>query len=353
MNPSATTPAGRLASLFPHERGPAEPVRAVAVGELREWPALWAADPRLLPAIGDAGVEAAVRERPDRLRYFSAADPAFPDIPLLRTSPLEGRRPCDPSDPRLPPGTGVRDKVWQRLVVEGTGLLPQPGFAAVDGDRVVACNAPWLVHMPAVDCRRVAADLRSAAVPGTVVVVEGVGVGLAAVAGDEGIRVVSRSPCIAAISGGAADRTLPTGRWPGFVADLCARPLPLSITKAAHNPAAVLGDALRACPGSYVLKPRYGSNGVAVVRLVSHPDGVSPPRATARARPSTWTSSRATPGCGVGIWSPPRPPTGPGSSTGRRPACRSGRPAGRFSKRRSGRTGPTGRCSSRGWWCSG
>ena len=45
------------------------------------------------------------------------------------------------SDP-LPPGTGVRDKVWQRLVVEEVGVLPQPGFAAVSGDRVEMAGRP-------------------------------------------------------------------------------------------------------------------------------------------------------------------------------------------------------------------
>lgn len=68
---------------------------------------------------------------------------------------------------------GVRDKCWQRQFVADRGLLPQPWFAAVTGDRV-----------------------------------------------------------------GAAE----------------------------------LGDFLLARPGSYILKPRFGSNGVAVVRVVS--DGV-------------------------------------------------------------------------------
>jgi hypothetical protein len=34
-----------------------------------------------------------------------------------------------------------------------------------------------------------------------------------------------------------------------------------------------LGDALRAAPGSYILKPRLGSNGFGVVRVISHPNG--------------------------------------------------------------------------------
>ena len=54
---------------------------------------------------------------------------------------------------------------------------------------------------------------------------------------------------------------------------LCARPLPLGITKAAHDPAAEIGDALAHAPGSYILKPRCGSNGFGVVRVVSRTDG--------------------------------------------------------------------------------
>lgn len=35
---------------------------------------------------------------------------------------------------------------------------------------------------------------------------------------------------------------------------------------------AELGDFLHARPGSYILKPRFGSNGIAVVRVVSDDD---------------------------------------------------------------------------------
>ncbi|HUR53155.1 MAG TPA: hypothetical protein VMZ71_03425, partial [Gemmataceae bacterium] len=72
----------------------------------------------------------------------------------------------------------MRDKVWQRRVVGDLDVLPQPGFAAVTGDRVEA-------------------------------------------------------------DGAAAD----------------------------------IGDVLLARPGSYILKPRFGSNGVGVVRVVSRPYG--------------------------------------------------------------------------------
>lgn len=79
--------------------------------------------------------------------------------------------------PPGPAGTPTpRDKVWQRRFVAERGLLPQPGFAAVDGTRV---------------------------------------------------------------GPGGAD----------------------------------LGDVLAGRPGAYVLKPRFGSNGCGVVRVVSRPDG--------------------------------------------------------------------------------
>ena len=41
----------------------------------------------------------------------------------------------------------------------------------------------------------------------------------------------------------------------------------------AGDEAARLADALRAVPGSYILKPRLGSNGFCVVRIVSDPAG--------------------------------------------------------------------------------
>ncbi|HJZ58055.1 MAG TPA: hypothetical protein VKE74_24145 [Gemmataceae bacterium] len=73
-----------------------------------------------------------------------------------------------------PRTTSVRDKCWQRQLVAERGLLPQPWFAAVTGDRV-----------------------------------------------------------------GSAD---------------------------------LVGDVLLARPGSYILKPRFGSNGIGVVRVVSDGD---------------------------------------------------------------------------------
>src|SRR5262245_29721794 len=114
MPPTATAPASRLFSLFPHERGPADPYRTIALGELREWPDLWKADPRLLSAIGDGELEALVRGSPGRLRYFSATDPAYPGVPLLRADLAAV------PDARTP-ATGIRDKVWQRLAVEEIG----------------------------------------------------------------------------------------------------------------------------------------------------------------------------------------------------------------------------------------
>ncbi len=50
---------------------------------------------------------------------------------------------------------------------------------------------------------------------------------------------------------------------------LCAAPLPLGTTKAAFSPTADLGAALLSAPGAYILKPRFGSNGSCVVRVVS------------------------------------------------------------------------------------
>jgi hypothetical protein len=79
--------------------------------------------------------------------------------------------------------TGIRDKFWQRLVVEDSGCFPQPGFALVDGTRIESGSARWRT--------RALADL---------------------------------------------------------------------------------GEALLCVPGSYILKPRFGSNGFCVARVVSHSD---------------------------------------------------------------------------------
>ena len=263
----------RLASLFPHERGPREPDRSIPLAVLREWPTLWTTGSLQHPAIAAGDIEALIGDDPDRLRYFSAADPEHPDIPLLRADSSAVTRPCNTLAPRLAPEAGFRDKVWQRLFVEESGHLPQPGFAAVNGSRVEACNAPWSVRVAAVDCHLAEGALRAAAVPGAVVVVEGVESGFAAIFGEAGVRIVTRSAHVAGLLGGSADRTLGAGAWGRFVSDLCARPLPLGIVKAVHNPTAELGDALAHVPGSYILKPRCGSNGFGVVRVVSRPDG--------------------------------------------------------------------------------
>jgi hypothetical protein len=61
--------------------------------------------------------------------------------------------------------------------------------------------------------------------------------------------------------------------WGRFVDDLCEQPLPLGITKATYNPSADLATVLAESPGSYILKPRFGSNGFGVVRVVSYLDG--------------------------------------------------------------------------------
>src|SRR5687768_8506578 len=78
------------------------------------------------------------------------------------------------------------------------------------------------VGLGSVDCRP-AAGLLAALTPGTVVVVEDVDLGFAAVAGSDGVRMATRSPHVAALLGGAGDRTLPPGGWHRFVADPAAR----------------------------------------------------------------------------------------------------------------------------------
>jgi len=267
--------ANRLFSRFPHERGPNEPCRTIALGVLREWPELWKADPRLLLSIGDDDVTTIIRRNPNRFRYFSTTDPGYPTVPLLRVSAetvptLSTRKPLDP---RLSPDTGIRDKVWQRLVMEEIGHLPQPGFAVVDGTQIQGCNAPWVIHVATSDCRVIRTELLSAAVPGNVVVVEGVDVGFAAVVTGDGVRLMSRNPHIATHLNGATGCSLSTEQWTRFIRDLCEQPLPINVTKTAYNPVAELGDALLHSPGSYILKPRFGSNGFCVTRIVSHADG--------------------------------------------------------------------------------
>jgi hypothetical protein len=60
-------------------------------------------------------------------------------------------------------------------------------------------------------------------------------------------------------------------QWTQFVDALCVRPLPLAITKTPLSHPADLSEILLSSPGSYILKPRFGSNGVCVVRIISHP----------------------------------------------------------------------------------
>jgi hypothetical protein len=263
MHQPFATPAERLFALFAHERGPAAaPVRPIPLAELREWPDLWKSDPRVLPAIGDGEAEALVRGAPDRLRYFAATDPECPKVPLLRES----------GAPRAASATadaGIRDKFWQRLVVEDAGFWPQPGFAAVTGNRIEAGHDLRRVRVAALDCRPVRADLLSAVKPGAVVVVEGVDFGFAAIGREDGVRLKSRNSHIAARLDGAIDSVLSAARWVRFVDALCAEPLPFEVAMGALNPTADLGDALLSAPGAYILKPRFGSNGFCVARVTS------------------------------------------------------------------------------------
>jgi hypothetical protein len=252
-----------LFALFAHDRGPTE--LQLAVAELRERPRLWTADPRLAPGTGDVSALG-------QLRYFGASDPAHPNVPLVRADANRPRA-CDATDPRLPPDTGIRDKFWQRLVVEAAGHLPQPGFAVVNGSRVEASHAPWTVRADAVDFRPVRTELLSAAVPGSGVVVEAADIGFTAVVRDDGIRLALRGPHLAAHRPAPEGRSLTRAQWAQFVDALCSQPLPLGATMAAFNPSAELGDALLSAPGSYILKPQFGSNGVGVVRLASCADG--------------------------------------------------------------------------------
>lgn len=239
-----------LFALFAHDRGPVEGHRTLAVAELREWPQLWKSDPRLAPG---------------RVRYFAVIDPAYPNVPLLRTNSAP--------DPRPAPDTSIRDKFWQRLVVEAAGHLTQPGFALVNGSRIEASNAPWSARVDAVDFRPIRAELCAAAVPGAVVVVETADIGFAAVVGDDDIRLTTQNPHIAGCRNVPEDQPLTHSQWAQFVDALCAKPLPLGVTKSAFNPTAELGDAFLSAPGSYILKPRFGSNGVGVVRIRADADG--------------------------------------------------------------------------------
>jgi hypothetical protein len=260
---STATQTNHLFALFAHERAPAEFVRTLAVAKLREWPDLWKTDPRRAPLIDDSETETLVRGAPGCVRYFAATDPEYPNVPLLRTDAGAVSRAGEAHD------AGIRDKFWQRLVVEEAGALPQPDFAIVNGNRIEASNAQRLVRVVAVDCRSARAALRSAFPPGTVVVVEACDVGFVAVARTDGVHLKTRSPHVAARSGGSGSGILSAPQWARFVDALCGESLPLEITKAAFNPTADLGEALLSAPGSYVLKPRFGSNGFCVARITS------------------------------------------------------------------------------------
>ena len=248
----------QLFALFAHDRGPAE--SRLAVAELREWPHLWTPDPRLAPLVGGTSALG-------QLRYFGATDPAHPNVPLVPAGAVTQLRAADTSD------TGIRDKFWQRLVVEAAGHLPQPGCATANGSRIEAAHAPRTVRAGAVDFRPVRAELLAAAVPGAVVVVLAADIGFAAAVRDDGVRLASRGPHVAARVNAPEGHTLTRAQWALFVDALCAEPLPLGVTMTAFSPTAELGDALASAPGSYILKPRFGSNGVGVVRIASCADG--------------------------------------------------------------------------------
>jgi hypothetical protein len=115
--------------------------------------------------------------------------------------------------------------------------------------------------------------LRTATQPGVVIVVEDIEVGFVAFVCNDGIRVTTRSPYLVQRWGGARERFLSNAEWPVFVRELCAQALPIGITKGVYHPTAEIGDALGHAPGAYILKPRYGSNGFSVARVVSQPDG--------------------------------------------------------------------------------
>ena len=215
-----------------------------------------------------------LRDDPERLRYFSATDPEHPQVPLFRvgvTDPFVFQT-FEPLGHKLKPDTAVRDKLWQRLVMEQVGVLPQPGFAAVNGDRIET-PAPVRVYIEALDCRPLA-ELTSATVPpATVVYVENVDVGLVAAFLGDGVRVASQNPHVMRLLAGRSERVLTGVQWVEFVRALSADPLPIGVEKVAQTPSMDLTTALASQPGSYILKPRFGSNGFGVVRIVCRDDG--------------------------------------------------------------------------------
>jgi hypothetical protein len=252
-----------LFALFGHARGPGA-ARSVPLAELREWPTLWSGDPRVLALCGDE-VRALLAHAPARLRYFAATDPEYPHVPLLRTNSNEPF----PSAAHL---AGIRDKFWQRLVVADAGHWCQPGFAVVNGTMIESRNAPWRAHITTLDYRPVRAELLAAVGSSAVVVVEGPDVGFTAHGDTGGVRLDARNPHIIARLNGSGRCTLSGVEWVRFVGALCAEPLPVELTKRAFDPAADLGAALLEVPGAYILKPRFGSNGVCVVRITSTGD---------------------------------------------------------------------------------
>src|SRR5258708_4841942 len=140
MDRPLAPPARLLFSDFAHDRGPAVAHRTIATGVLQEWPELWRTDSRFRPSLREDSWEAALRSAPDRLRFFSVPDPEYPQVPLLPVgaTDLALPEPSEPLDRWSPADTGIRDKFWQRLVVERIGHLSQPGFAVVNGNRIEA-----------------------------------------------------------------------------------------------------------------------------------------------------------------------------------------------------------------------
>jgi len=271
MNQPDMRPVRSLFSHFSYGSAFAAPTKTIKLGVLREW----CADPRILAPLWGDSWESAFRNNPDRLRYFSATDPEHPHVPLLRVDGTDSSfsLSLEPLNQKLTADTAIRDKLWQRLVMEQMAVLLQPGFAAVNGNRIEARSAPGRVHIEALDCRPLAELTGSTVPPDTVVLVEGIDVGFVAAFSGDGVRVASQNSHVVRLLGGDSDRLLSVAEWDEFVRVLGTGPLPIGVEKAAQNTSRDLGEALLSQPGAYILKPRFGSNGFGVVRVVSRADG--------------------------------------------------------------------------------
>lgn len=85
------------------------------------------------------------------------------------------------------------------------------------------------------------------AAAGAIVIVESVAAGFAALVTGAGMRLVTRSPHVAALLGGTTDRLLAGTDRDRFVSELCAQPLPLALTKIVHNPGIELKRRFDTC----------------------------------------------------------------------------------------------------------